>query len=359
MNEYISYGFSKFDRQRFENEIDNAILNERIDKPANGWWGSSIDANYGWKEWCYSEDFGDCANGTYKVDYIKWKLKDAKIYHIQNFEDLAKIPVRKVSNYSPYLRIDFDKMKSQGYDGIELCLDDYYLGHTFASVDYILENEPNLTKEQAKQAMEIEELINTWDCDSICVWNSKVIDVIEEKEFDDVKIEYEEGLENGKIEKEIEKFFEENFKNVKNDDYSYWLSFDKYYTIDLENNSFKKNNYDIFVNRNLKEVKEYYMASVKNYKIFKEIQDKALKIQAYLDVRENIIDKAKLSTMNLSVEKRIKFFEETLPEELTRNLYPAKFSKMDYIELLKRHGIELTEKLKQEEEKMMEEELEF
>jgi hypothetical protein len=250
-------------------------------------------------------------------------------------------------------------MRDEGYDGIELCLDDYYLGHTFASVDYILENEPNLTKEQAKQAMEIEELINTWDCDSICVWNSKVIDVIEEKEFDDVKIEYEEGLENGKIEKEIEKFFEENFKNVKNDDYSYWLSFDKYYTIDLKSNSFKENNYDIFVNRNFKEVKEYYMASVKNYKVFKEIQDKALKIQTYLDTRENIIDKAKLSTMNLSVEKRIKFFEETLPEELVRNLYPANFSKMDYIELLKRHGIELTEKLKQEEEKMMEEELEI
>ena len=359
MNEYISYGFSKFDRQRFENEIDTAILNKKSDKPANGWWGSPIDANYGWKDWCYSEDFGDCANGTYKVDYIKWKLKDAKIYHIQNFENLAKIPIRKVSNYLPYLRIDFDKMKSQGYDGIELCLDNYYLGHTFASPEFILEKEPNLTFKEAEIASEIERLINTWDCDSICVWNSKVIDVIEEKEFDDVKIEYEEGIENGKIEKEIEKFFEENFKNVKNDDYSYWLSFDKYYTIDLGSNSFKENNYDIFVNRNFKEIKEYYTASVKNYKVFKEIQDKALKIQAYLDVRENIIDKAKLSTMNLSVEKRIKFFEETLPEELTRNLYPAKFSKMDYIELLKRHGIELTEKLKQEEERMMEEELEI
>lgn len=359
MNEYISYGFSKFDRQRFENEIDGAILNKRIDKPANGWWGSPIDAQYGWKDWCYSEDFGNCAEGTYKVDYIKWKLKDAKIYHIQNFEDLANIPVRKADDYRPYLRIDFDKMRDEGYDGIELCLDNYYLGHTFASIDYILENEPNLTIKQAEQAMEIEELINTWDCDSICVWNSKVIDVIEEKEFDDVKIEYEEGLENGKIEKEIEKFFEENFKKVKNDDYSYWLSFDKYYTIDLKSNSFKENNYDIFVNRNFKEVKKYYMASVKNYKVFKEIQDKTLKIQAYLDVRESIIDKAKLSTMNLSVEKRINFFEETLPEELARNLYPAKFSKMDYIELLKRCGIELTEKLKQEEKRIMEEELEF
>ena len=348
MNEYISYGFNKFDRQRFENEIDTAILNERIDKPANGWWGSPIDANYGWKDWCFSARHGNCDDGTYGVDYIKWKLNDAKIYHIQKFADLANLPIVMNERCHKY-GIDFDKLKTDGYDGIEICMDDYYFGHVLAGTDYVLEYEPELTQEQAEKACMLEELINTWDCDSICVWNSKVVEIIEEKTFEDIWKKYEEGIADGSVKQEVENFFKTNFGKIKENGCDYVLSLNENYNVKLTcRRSNGQARTDIFENKDIDEIIENYTYPT-NYFIFKEIQEKATKIKTYLSIKDKIMEKAKEISKNLTDEQRIELFENTLPEEAIRHLFPATFSNKDYIETLKKHNIELTENFKEEE----------
>ena len=192
MKTYITYGFNHFDPDKFEIS-KNDIIENVGNKPKYAWWGSPVDAQYGWKDWCESERFGILANSAHNIDYVKWTLKkDTKILYIKDYSDLLNIPIKK-EYFGPYLniKIDFNNLRNSGYSGMELCMDKYYFGHLWntpeSAVKEVVEvlgvkNKTDLEK-MLKLLTYVEEGLNTWDCDSICIWDKDVIDIIEEKSF--------------------------------------------------------------------------------------------------------------------------------------------------------------------------------
>ena len=144
-------------------------------KPISAWWGSPIDANFGWKEWCESEDFGDYDfnNPIYwkleegcKVFQIDWedvqlnksntllkyvKFKDWREEDLKDMPIEAKINTLESSYDDP--TIDFVKMLDDGIVAVELL--DSCIGHSFIN--------------------NLEISFNSWDCESIVVLDSKYI----------------------------------------------------------------------------------------------------------------------------------------------------------------------------------------
>ncbi len=143
--QYIHYGSTNFDINKF-NKVKN-----RTDwtKPYGGFWASSIDAKWGWKHWCKSEDF--------MLDRLEasvvFSLKDnAKVYHIYSVSQLKGLP--KCDNkYSSFYLIDFE-LTLKRYDAIELHLSEEVCDDFEKSLYFKLWG---------------------WDCDSILIMNPNII----------------------------------------------------------------------------------------------------------------------------------------------------------------------------------------
>lgn len=150
---YVSYLKTEFDKNLLI--CEKMTLNPRwpINKPLYGFWASPINAQYGWKQLCINEGI------KLRLGDIKFIFKlrnNSKIFNIRDIKDVEeKVPFYE---YRGFLLIDFDKMRSDGYDGIELL--DPCIGHYFYS-----------NKELC---------FNTWDCESIVIWNPDIIIPIKE-----------------------------------------------------------------------------------------------------------------------------------------------------------------------------------
>lgn len=145
MANYIHYGSDKLDRSI---KIAKSLTSPYLFKP-NGLWASRTDAEWGWKQWCEAEDWS-CSNMS---KHFEFSLADyAKILEIHKLSDIAPyiLPDPNVSGLCSTLgTIDFERICSE-FDGMELFISDDYM---------------NLHGG----------LFNTWDCDSICIWNLDVI----------------------------------------------------------------------------------------------------------------------------------------------------------------------------------------
>lgn len=135
-------------------------------KPNNAFWGSPIDTEYGWKEWCEREDF---EVGSYDWDNpIKWKLKDgSKVYRIY-YTDVLSEETSGLTKYlveNPLFKssgifgkcLDFELMLEDGIVAVELM--DGWIGHRFENF--------------------IEASFYTWDCESIVVLDETKIEILE------------------------------------------------------------------------------------------------------------------------------------------------------------------------------------
>lgn len=176
--QYVTYtNKSNFDPNKIINNKKD-IITYLQSKPSGGFWGSPVNAFYGWKDWCIDNEFGD-------YDFnnpIYWYLKNnTKIFEV-GYDDVTDIsesnPLlqfiynKKSQKYvsdvlieNPELTstsfgkvwrdicIDFNKMKSAGIDAIELM--DAGIGHYFINA--------------------IEVMFNSWDCESIVVINPEKI----------------------------------------------------------------------------------------------------------------------------------------------------------------------------------------
>ena len=339
MNEYITYGFDNFNRELLKNNLNGINLNDNEnDKPLNAWWGSPLNAEKGWSD-C---DAASCCgfHGHYHTPYIKWKLNNAKIYNMQTFKDLANIPFYIERNK---YKIDFDKLKELGYDGMELKFDRCPLGSK------------NITKEELDIAYAINfSNLYGWDCESICIWNANVIDIIEEKNN-----YFNYNKEDAK--QEIELFFKKYLNRIiiKEEDISedYSVDLDCYYKVANYITIKFDNIYDIYLDiyypeNNLEKLynsiangdickmfADKYSYNYYWYSDFKGIEEDINKTEFYLYMKDEMIEKAKYYAKNLSEESKKEIFEEKLPEEFVRILYPVKFNKEDYYETLAKHGI--------------------
>lgn len=153
--EFITYGFKV--------EIDKiqpltVMIEEMkcLQKPVNcGLWGSPVNSMCGWKDWCECERFRTETLNQFST----WKLKPgARIRVIDSYEDLIDL----MDNYGSYgwnHYIDFLKMKKD-YDGMMLTESGVY--------------DCRVCAEYKGGSIGI----NTWDCESIIVWNPEVVEVL-------------------------------------------------------------------------------------------------------------------------------------------------------------------------------------
>ena len=151
---YIHYGSNHLIKEKVIEMKHEAGSNMAINKPDFGLWGSPVDCEFGWKEWCEAEDFR-----TDTLDrYFVFKVKDgAKIFIVRNNDDVSDYlctPHLFTLEYMfPPKYIDFNKIMKE-YDGMELIHEDNY-----SSLHY--------------------NYFYSWDVDSIVVWNPDVIEVVD------------------------------------------------------------------------------------------------------------------------------------------------------------------------------------
>ena len=149
---YVTYSDTDtFDMDRIMTNTN--LLPEYNCKPMSALWGSPVNAEYGWKEWCEDNEY------DYKFDHpIYWRLKEGtKILTI----DRSDVEDEDHSILQKYITIKFDsrlfdfkKMKEDGIDAVELL--DACVGHFGMN--------------------RLEMMFNSWDCESIVVLNpSKII----------------------------------------------------------------------------------------------------------------------------------------------------------------------------------------
>lgn len=96
--ELITYGLgNKIDLNKI-----NTIKNNKFVKPKGGLWASPINAEFGWREWCNTENFGNLetsfifkfSGDTLKIDSERdlynfpWEWNE--IYENPNFEKIEK-----------------------------------------------------------------------------------------------------------------------------------------------------------------------------------------------------------------------------------------------------------------------------
>ena len=144
-----------FDQSKIVIDLNNKH-NGCLFKPDRGFWGSPIDARFGWKEWTKCEEFRD-----YDYDNpIYWTLTSGKILlvdwdEVENKEtsNLTKYikpiyvtPVM-IGDYCSYSVLDWNKMLEDDIVAVQLM--DSYIGHCFK--------------------YDLEERFNSWDCESIVV----------------------------------------------------------------------------------------------------------------------------------------------------------------------------------------------
>lgn len=142
--EVIHYGNSIYKSEEFK-----PILNQMFIKPLGGLWTSPVISTWSWRDWCASQEYGECIQeNSFNLKFNK----DAKILIIESYQDLEEI----VKDYrilsDPLLKfftiLDFEKLRE--------------------SCDAIW-----LTEEGQRQTHLSTPLsLYGWDCESILIMNS-------------------------------------------------------------------------------------------------------------------------------------------------------------------------------------------
>ena len=137
---YVHYGDCSFNKEKFK-----PIQNRKFwTKPIGGLWGSPLDTDWGWKDWCLDENF--------RVDRLKDSFKftlmnSARMLSITSPEDFDPLPKLEGSDvFKSMVCLDFEEL-CKNYDAIEVAFG--------GDLDF--------------------ETLLGWDCDSILVFNPDVV----------------------------------------------------------------------------------------------------------------------------------------------------------------------------------------
>ena len=178
--QYVTYlSKQKYERSDFDPSLIETDLSHFLDsKPKCAWWGSPVDATFGWKDYCLSD------YGTEDFDFehhsIYWHLKEgSKIFQIdmddvklEESNELLKyiyftdnsypvcekhFPITEtieiLNSYEMRPRLNFSRILSDGIVAVELM--DACIGHMFMN--------------------QLETMFNSWDCESIVILDSSKI----------------------------------------------------------------------------------------------------------------------------------------------------------------------------------------
>lgn len=165
MDKFVTYGFDYFNKEMTIRDLE---LTCALGKPESAWWGSPVNAEFGWKEWCKLEEwYPKCKQYDSMEEYfshrVYWTLeKGSKILYINSEKDLESFIEKgyiETDEFNFY-KFNFFKIK-EDYDAIQL--NDPKIGHMYINANYKLQN-----------------LMNAWDCQSIVVLNpEKIIELNE------------------------------------------------------------------------------------------------------------------------------------------------------------------------------------
>ena len=158
-NKYVTYLREGvlFDQSKIVINLDNHC-NGCLFKPDKGFWGSPVNAIYGWKEWCENEEFGnyDFNNPVY------WTLTSGKILQV-NWDEVENEETSNLTKYittpyniDHYTILDWDKMLEDDIVAVQLM--NPMIGHIFK--------------------YDLEERFNAWDCESIVVLDKSRLNFI-------------------------------------------------------------------------------------------------------------------------------------------------------------------------------------
>ncbi len=106
---YIHYGHDKFIKEKVKSIKSDSSIN-----PTGGLWGSPVDSDFGWKEFCLTTNLP-----TKNMNKsFKFKLtKDTNLYIIDNYSDLDRLPFY---DFTGRIRAyDYEKW-TENYDAIYL-----------------------------------------------------------------------------------------------------------------------------------------------------------------------------------------------------------------------------------------------
>lgn len=130
----VTYGCGKkFDVAKFE-----PIKNKGFVKPEGGLWSSPVNSNYGWREWCENESFGNLS------DHFNFEF-EGNVFVIDGTRDAAYMPWLNFYGLTKYP--DFEEMVLLGYDAIWL------------------------TEKGQQETRLGEPSLYGWDCESVLVMN--------------------------------------------------------------------------------------------------------------------------------------------------------------------------------------------
>ena len=166
---FISYGTDEFNPSDIRPINVDSRWSKNNNKPQGGLWASPLHSLNGWADFCNRDSF---RLRTLSKHFIFKLRSDARIYIINDINDLKKHI--KYDDYCGKYILDFEKIVNL-YDGIYLTsvgvknlryIDDYRIGDMYS-----------------------------WDVESICVFNSDVVEPIEENAFEKAeKHKYEKPL---------------------------------------------------------------------------------------------------------------------------------------------------------------------
>lgn len=151
---YIHYGCDHFDFDRLNKqylEVINDFCNQNnfLNKPPIGLWASPVNCHRTWKDWCEAEDFHtDSLNKSFTFSLTD----NAKVLMVRSIDDVnAYIKYGDLFSTMDMKYVDFEKIMRR-FDAMELCHDDNYMElHSYPG------------------------MFNSWDVDSIVVWNPRVV----------------------------------------------------------------------------------------------------------------------------------------------------------------------------------------
>ena len=146
---YVHYGHEKFEPEKLLNRKRDPFLQKY--KPT-GLWGSPVDSEWGWIDWCKSEGFRPERLKT----SFKFKIDpSARILEVRNPDDVRSYIIAEEHRFpDDTIFYDYSLDTSQiekEYDGMEVYMNDNY-------------NELHNTP-----------IFYVWDVDSLVVWNPDMV----------------------------------------------------------------------------------------------------------------------------------------------------------------------------------------
>jgi len=151
---YVHYGASAFDRDLFS-PVENL---PGLCKPLGGFWLSSPEYEFSWKDWCEEWEFSDKLEIAAEFEL----LPTANIFRVTSYEQIKDLPRKTLTINGALWPLKFREENDEEPNAISL--DFEYLARIYDGMEVLISSDERLYW-----------ALNTWDCDSLLVFNPDIL----------------------------------------------------------------------------------------------------------------------------------------------------------------------------------------